>query len=173
MTTTNDCKLTDIDFVATGEFMLYQQKWIPRRFIFTSVYSLKEYHLQPSTDSLIKFTFNDIMLNQQLPHNPWQIFDKTENTIDIPIENLNSYLMKDFYHKELTHPSGWNVNIGTIDMSIYNYLLSLFPIGTVFYLGSTPLENTILSSQSDIQHLAHKAASYIKKEREEIDKDWK
>jgi len=163
----------EMDFVATGHFMLYQKKWIPRRFTFVSIYSLKEYHIQPSLESLTNFTFQDVIKNQQLPHNPWQIFDVNENTIEIPLNNFNSYLVKDFYHKELTYPSGWYVHIGTLDMSMYNYLLSLFPLGTVHYLGSIPLKNTILGPQSDIVVLANEAAKNIKMEREEIEKDWK
>lgn len=152
--------LNNIDYIVAGQFILHKQIWIPKLFIFVNVDSSKQYSVQPTKDSLNEFSLDDITLNTTLPYNPWHFRDD-KDTFNIPIKEFDSFLINELYNKQ------WlpNANIGTLDMSMYYYLLPLFPVNTVHYLGPIRKESETLCVNPNIEKEAHQAAHnlfYIK-----------
>lgn len=123
-----------LDYIATTQFMWYGGGWIPRQVVFAGLYLNDHYSLQPTEKSLKIFSCADVRKNLRLPNDPFDSVPVLGTTIEVPHDKLKDYISKKFV-KKIQNDSGWDVHIGTLDMSTFMFLEPLFPKNTVHFIG--------------------------------------
>ncbi|KAG8194510.1 hypothetical protein JTE90_013262 [Oedothorax gibbosus] len=158
-----------IDFICSASFIRYQQEWVPIQMVFAAINDSKNVKvIAPKPDSMISFTMENILINENLPDQPWYAISQEDGTQHtVIVTEMKDFISAELYQAHLTHEDLWPAHIGTLDMNTYHYLLPLLPIGHVHFLGMKILpEETLFGPQKKIGLLARKAANILHIERE-------
>lgn len=164
-----------LDYIASIQFMWYQQECIPRQVVLAGIYDSSDvYSVQPCVNSLKGFSYTDVLKNLDIPYNPWDPIPEVGTTIHVPINELASFLGNEFYETLLKSDSGWDVHIGTLDMASFLYLQRLLPDEKIHFVGSEIMKNCfdLMGPKPDVVRISKMAARNLKSLCNRHDQGW-
>ncbi|GFS31559.1 uncharacterized protein NPIL_30921 [Nephila pilipes] len=126
------------NFLASIDWMRYQDEWIPRCLVMVNTYSGEQLEVRPQPESLQCFSFRDVVRN--LKWSPYSFNEEDgygrSEIVWVPENEFEAYLAGPFCKEylEKQEEQGWEVVIGATDLATFMYLDRLLP-RVVEYVG--------------------------------------